>query len=569
MKDWKKTSTLVMTVILASGTLSGCGQKSVPVGIDTDNPTIEIMTSANNMDSAGQSSPVVQAMQKHLGEAMSEKYGKNYDQVTLDFNWVISTAYGEKVTAALGASEYPHVMLVTSKNSSIIQNSKHGTFWDLTFAFNAKDDKYKSETNPEGYVYPHLANANKIANKNISVDGMVNGIYRARTVGRQGMTYRKDWADKVGVGTPKTIEDLDKMMQLFTEGDPDGNGKNDTYGMIITSYIDGPLNNLAIWMGSPNEWGYDEKTDEWKPWFMSQGYFDALTKLREWYSKGYINRNMATADPNSWDQDFLNGIGGIQIDVADRARRNATNIASLNPKAEVDVVGYVKKDANSDGRTLPTTGYNGYYVIPKQMVTTEEELDFVLSVLDECNGDEIANMCNYGLEGTHYVIDKDGNAQKYTKEYLMKLDSKLSEDEATTKADSLAKDYRDLNQFAMGVDANVGIKGAYANKVAEKVDWVYKDNENWAVNNPMAPYTSDIYARSGATLDGIIAEAKVNYIIGAWDEAMYKSKVEEWLRMDGKLVMEDYKFAYEDDESNYDEDGKLIISDKDKYEFKF
>lgn len=569
MKNWKKISTLVMAVILASGTLSGCGKKSVPVGVDTKNPTIEIMTSANNMDSANQDSPVVQAMQKHLGKAMSEKYGKEYDEVTLDFQWVISSAYGEKVTAALGANEYPHVMLVTTRNSAIIQNSKHGTFWDITFAFDAKDKE-------GNYLYPHLAQANKTIKKNISVDGKVNGIYRSRELGRQGMTFRQDWIDNLGeaklgfTGNPKTIEDLDKMMEQFTIGDPDGNGVNDTYGMIITSYLDGPLNNLAIWMGSPNEWGYDEETDQWKPWFMSQGYFDAMTKLREWYAAGYINKNMATADPNTWDQDFLNSKAGIQIDVADRARRNATNIASLNPNAVVDVVGYLKKDADAEVRILPTTGYSGYYVLPKQMVTTEEELDFVLSVLDECNGDEIANMCNYGLLDTHYFIDETGNAQKYTKDYFMKTE-KLSEDEATAKADSLAKDYRDLNQFAMGTDPNVGIKGAYANEVAKKVDEVYAENRSHAEAsaNPMAPYTSDIYARSGTTLDGIIAEAKVNYIIGTWDEEMYKSKVEEWLKMDGRLVMEDYKFAYEDDESNYDEDGNLVIPDNCKFDFKF
>ncbi len=568
MNNYKRISTLVMAVVLAGGVLAGCGEKSVPIGIDTNNPRIEVMTSANKMDSAPPESPVVQAMEKHLGEKMSEKYGKQYDKVSLAINWVISTAYGEKVTAALGASEYPHVMLVTARNSSIIQNSKHGTFWDLSSAFDAKDEKYVTDENPEGYVYPHLAKASKITNKNIAIDGMINGIYRARTIGRQGMTFRKDWLNNLGLDTPETIDDLDEMMRLFTEGDPDGNGQKDTYGMIITTYLDGPLNNLAIWMGSPNEWGYDEETDQWKPWFMSEGYFNALTKLREWYAAGYINQNMATFDANSWDQPFLNGEGGIQIDVADRARRNATNIADKNPKAIVDVIGYVKKDAESEPKTLPTTGYNGYYVVPKQMVETEAELDFVLSVLDECNGNEISNMCNYGLEGMHYIIDETGAAQKFTKDYLVATEG-MSDDEATVKSDSLAKDYNDLNQFAMGVDPNVGIKAAYANEVAAKVDWVYKDNENWAVINPMAPYTSEMYSMSGTTLDGIIAEAKVNYIVGKWDEAQYKSKIEEWLKMDGELVMEDYKFAYEDDKGNYDDDGNLVIPEEYRFKFKF
>ena len=42
-----------------------------------------------------------------------------------------SSGYGEKVTAAMGSSEYPHIMLVTEKNSSVIQNSRGGTFWEV------------------------------------------------------------------------------------------------------------------------------------------------------------------------------------------------------------------------------------------------------------------------------------------------------------------------------------------------------------------------------------------------------------------------------------------------------
>ncbi len=545
---------LVLATGLAASSLAGCGETKKPIDLNSKTPSIEVMTSANKTNSPGQESPVVQAIEKHLGEAMSEKYGKQYDKVILDIQWVVSTAYGEKVTAALGANEYPNVMLVTARNSSIIQNSKHGTFWDITDYFQKKDDKFKSEENPEGYVYPELAKANPVINKNISVDGRISGIYRARTIGRQGMTYRRDWVEnlhKKGVldfDEPKTLDDLDAMMKAFTENDPDGNGKKDTYGMIVTTFLDGPLNNLAIWMGSPNEWGYDEEAGEWKPWFMSEGYFDAMTKMREWYQAKYINKNMATMDANDWDSEFLNGYGGIQIDVADRARRNATNIAEKNPNAVVDVIGYVT-DGDADPRVLPTTGYMGYYVLPHQTVETEEELDFVLSVLDECNSEEVVDLCNYGIEGTHYTLDENGKAKI------------ISED-------SLTKDYQDLNQFSMGLAGPYQLTTAYANKAAEKVQQVYDENEQWAVMNPMAPYTSDSYAMSGTQLDAIIAEAKTNYIIGNLDEAGYKKAIDQWLKMDGDLVCQDYTEAYENDKSNY-KDGKLYIPETSKYKFRF
>ncbi|MGN0180837.1 MAG: extracellular solute-binding protein, partial [Candidatus Ornithomonoglobus sp.] len=271
MNNWKKISMLVIAMGLAAGVLAGCGSEPIPVGIDTSEPSISVMTSATKTNPAGQDSPVVQEIERYLGEAMSKKYDKQYDKVNLDLQWVATTAYGEKVTAAMGANEYPHVMLVTTRNSSVIQNSKAGTFWDITDAFTKTDAKYVSEENPEGYVYPKLAQANATVNRNISVDGKIFGVYRARVIGRQGVTIRKDWLDNLGLEIPKTIDDFEEVLKQFTVGDPDGNGKDDTYGMIVTSYLDGPLHNLAVWMGSPNEWGYDESTGEWKPWFMSQG----------------------------------------------------------------------------------------------------------------------------------------------------------------------------------------------------------------------------------------------------------------------------------------------------------
>ncbi len=44
---------------------------------------------------------------------------------------------------------------------------------------------------------------------------------------------RKDWREKLGYPQPKTWEDVMKLAHAFTQEDPDGNGKNDTYGFNI------------------------------------------------------------------------------------------------------------------------------------------------------------------------------------------------------------------------------------------------------------------------------------------------------------------------------------------------
>lgn len=554
MNNWKKKAALLMAMGIAATSLAGCGTEVVSIGRDTTNPTISIMTQQNNISSADQNSPVVQDIETNLGEKMSEKYNKNYEKVTLDFNWVSSSSYGEKVTAAMGANEYPHVMLVTSRTSSVIQNSKIGTFWDLT-------DKFEEKNEDGSLRYPNLAQANKDIIRNTTVDGKLYGVYRARVIGRQGMTFRKDWVknlyDKGKLSFsdyPKTIDDLNEMVKAFTEDDPDGNGVNDTYGMIITSYMDGPIYNLAVWCGSPNEWGYDEKTEQWKPWFMSEGYFEALKLVREWYAKGYVNQNMVSLDSNKWDTDFLTGVGGIQLDVADRARRNA---AKMEDPDSVDVIGYVKKDKDSKPAIWPTTGYNGYYVIPQVSVPNEEDMEFILSVLDECNSDYIVGLCNYGIEGRHYDLNDEGKV--------------VQRKEEGGKNNLYASEYADLNQFSMGLvpEHEGSLKSVFATPAAEKVDKVQKDNEQYAVNNPMAPYTSESYATSGTMMDSIINEARTNYLVGKIDEDGYKDAINQWLKMDGDKVMKEYGEAYANDDQNKDANGNVVIPDEYKFDFKF
>ncbi|WP_145541774.1 ABC transporter substrate-binding protein [Yersinia alsatica] len=44
---------------------------------------------------------------------------------------------------------------------------------------------------------------------------------------------RKDWREKLGLEQPKNWQEISTLAKAFTFNDPDGNGKNDTYGFIL------------------------------------------------------------------------------------------------------------------------------------------------------------------------------------------------------------------------------------------------------------------------------------------------------------------------------------------------
>ncbi len=62
-----------------------------------------------------------------------------------------------------------------------------------------------------------------------------DGKYYAIPFSRQTLItlIRTDWLKKVGMSEPKTLAELEAVLDAFATKDPDGNGQNDTYGMSV------------------------------------------------------------------------------------------------------------------------------------------------------------------------------------------------------------------------------------------------------------------------------------------------------------------------------------------------
>ncbi|WP_438446358.1 extracellular solute-binding protein [Gorillibacterium sp. sgz5001074] len=80
----------------------------------------------------------------------------------------------------------------------------------------------------------------------ITVNGKIYGIPKFQTADEGGVMWlREDWLKRLNLTAPKTIAELDKVLEAFTKQDPDGNGKQDTFGLAV-SLKDG----MYTWMAS-------------------------------------------------------------------------------------------------------------------------------------------------------------------------------------------------------------------------------------------------------------------------------------------------------------------------------
>ena len=512
---WKKIALAAISAALLCGTLAGCSSDSDSMQYTADGkPIISIMTAAYQPESASDN-----AAENPVMAYVEDKMG-----VDLRISWIPSSNYNEKVTATMGAGTYPLIMKVGDRSSAIIANCRGGTFWEV------------GDRMLDAEKFPNLAKANQEVMHNMSVDGKVYGVYLSRDLGRNGISIREDWLEAVGLDYPETLDDLREVCKRFTENDPDGNGKKDTYGMIITSYT-GPIDNITVWAGAPNRYGYNPETDQIEPAFMFPQYLEGIKFIKDLYDNGYMNTNFATMDAEKWNEPFLNGQAGVIIDVADRARRLQQNIVALNPDAKVGVFGSVAKREGVDRRVLPTTGYNGFYVFPKESVKTEEELDMCLKVLDQFEDPDIGMALQYGLEGTNYTIE-DG-VYKH-----VKIEG-TEEDDTTNNIY-----YADLNQLMTFISGNdMPIEIPYASEAAERVDEVIEENIAYTVPDPSAPYVSNTYSLKGTMLDAIMSEATTKFITGDITEDQWKSEIERWRAQGGDDVIAEYTEQWKADAS--------------------
>ncbi|MDU5950759.1 MAG: extracellular solute-binding protein, partial [Paenibacillus macerans] len=341
-----------------------------------------------------------------------------------------------------------------------------------------------------------------------------------------------DWLDKVGLQTPQTIDDFYNMLKAFKEQDPDGNGKDDTYGMVLVKWTGqwaSGFDTIKLWFGAPNKWGV--KDGQLVPEHEYPEYLEALKFMKKLYDEKLINSDFAVMDSAKWVDPVVNNKAGVIVDVVDVGARIDDKIhAALAKEGKdepekhyIDVTGGV---TGTDGqlRTLPTSGYSGILAIPKSSVKTEAELKRVLAFLDQLNEPEMQTMLNFGLEGAHYNLVND---------YVEPIKD-------TAKLES---EVEGLNQMLAFIPEDRS-KQVKQTPLRVKQAEVQKANEQYIVSNPAEPFISTVYSQKGQQLDNIINDARIKFIVGQIDEAGLKSAFELWKKSGGADLVKEMNELY-------------------------
>lgn len=541
----KKLAATALAALMASSVLAGCGDSSTEATGAGNATEAEGATEAGSAaDEGGESTSgemptITMVAVDHSGNALNNDRSdevvqqlEDYMGMHIEFQWESNSTYSERFGTILMDKENMPMILTSADNtvkSTVVEAAKRDAFWDLTEYL--KDEE----------AYPNLSQMTDEVKDALTVDGKVIGLPRQRPVGRYGVSYRADWAEKVGITeAPETIDDMYDMIYKFAKEDPDGNGQDDTYGMEMTKYT-GPFDIIQTWFGVGNKWV--EQDGKLVPVHQTEEYMEALNWMRGLVEEGLVRKDFAAVDTATWGDGIKKGEAGVFIDVLDTGKRTAqyfdtNNIASVvNPdeKASIAYVGAIKKDDSSEPKTLSTGGYAGFFLITKDGAKTEEDLKNCLTFLDKMGDNDMRILSDYGLEGFQWEENEDGMLEQIQ-----------------TGLEAAQTPNNGLNQAQCYLPYNVTLDPEpVKDDFTKEMEAVQLANEEFAVANPATKYlvNSETAASRSTTLDQLLDDARTQYISGVIDEAGLQSLWAQWAEQGGNDLVNEINELYQADTS--------------------
>jgi putative aldouronate transport system substrate-binding protein len=167
----------------------------------------------------------------------------------------------------------------------------------------------------------------------VTLNGKIYAIPSLNEVkGVELMYARKDWLDHLGLKPPRTLDEYYQVIKAFKENDPDGNGKDDTIGLLMTEY----LGRSAPFFGA-----FGVQLNQWK---VQDGKLvnsnilpetkEALGFLSKLYKEGLLDQEFPLNKIHNLEDKISSGKVGLYSATWYDTRGPIAANKTLDPKAE-------------------------------------------------------------------------------------------------------------------------------------------------------------------------------------------------------------------------------------------
>jgi putative aldouronate transport system substrate-binding protein len=228
-------------------------------------------------------------------------------------------------------------------------------------------------------------------------DGKRYGIF-TKFQGGTMPTVRQDWLEKLGLKDPKTLDDYYNVLKAFKEKDPDGNKKDDTYGLSTA----GLYEIQGFMSGAGVKAGYVMKGGKRTVPYASEAAIPVYEWFAKLYKEGILDPNFATNDAGKMRDLFLTDrVGMVTYWDAWVGMFNNTRLQQ-DPKTSFKAKALLPAEG-SDGKVIMRRGDPNVWVIPVNSPDPKTAMEFI-----EFWSTEKGNILGtLGIENHDYSV-KDG-----------------------------------------------------------------------------------------------------------------------------------------------------------------
>ncbi|SMF91905.1 putative aldouronate transport system substrate-binding protein [Paenibacillus uliginis N3/975] len=346
---------------------------------------------------------------------------------------------------------------------------------------------------------------------------------------------RQDWLDKLGLAMPTSYEELKEVALAFTNKDPDGNGKNDTYGLAMAQNINPSYEMGAYW--DYQTWYHKDAEGRLIPGFISDVRKEHVKFLADLYKEGAITKDFAVLN---WTEvntkEFYGGKAGIFIGTP--RGMNPTymqGLVDINPDAKLAPIPPFKAPDSSQG-FRNSMGFYGTIMLSSKLEKEPEKVAKILEMIDYGRTfysieERVATNTEFdwlnGHEGQGYTIE-DGSIRR----------------EVDEKGLSPYNYLPDNRMWAPNDEAN-GYSKEYTvpllRDVAGQFEKMHAETKHYI--NPVNAVYSETRAAKGSELDKFLFNEQTKMIFGDKSLEDWDAMVGEWKEKGGEQMIKEINDA--------------------------
>lgn len=298
-----------------------------------------------------------------------------------------SAGYVEKINVLMASGSYPDLFtLYAGDRNTILRFAQDELLADLAPYVN------DTENYPNTRRYMPAE-----AFLPVTQDGQIWAYPYNRQDGKSQVVYiNKVWLDNLGLEVPRTLDEYYEVLRAFTFDDPDGNGRDDTFGLLLSPFYGKPIFRAAF-----DAQAYRVVDGKVTPPEITDGYRSYLEFVARLVEEGIADPEFPTFTTPIYLQKLSSGSYGMTTGFWHFAR--GTEVDADTISEFISIPPPLRPDGSQS--TLSYEGTNRHFVV---VPNTTPNLDRLMDFLDWGVGPEGTKFTYLGIPGVHYEEQAGG-----------------------------------------------------------------------------------------------------------------------------------------------------------------